>query len=68
VTAEVVYRAVIDPTAMRYYTAPDSASIPRGKQTLGLDGYWREFRSAVSGHSSDLWKALMAKPGSTPST
>jgi hypothetical protein len=29
-------------------------------------GYWREFHSAVFGHPSDLWKALMAKPGGTP--
>jgi NAD(P)-dependent dehydrogenase (short-subunit alcohol dehydrogenase family) len=68
VTADVIYRAVIDPdpTAVRYYSAPDSASIPPGKQILGLDGYWQEFRSAVLGCPSDLWKALMAKPGSTP--
>jgi NAD(P)-dependent dehydrogenase (short-subunit alcohol dehydrogenase family) len=37
VTADVIDRAVIDPdpTAVRYYSAPDSASIPRGKQILG---------------------------------
>src|SRR5260370_30341211 len=68
VTADVIYRAVIDPdpTAVRYYSAPDSASIPRGKQILGLDGYWQEFRSALLGCPSDLWKALLAKPASTP--
>ena len=68
VTADVIYRAVIDPdpTAARYYSAPDSASIPRAKQILGADGYWQEFRRAVLGHPSDLWKTLMEKPGSTP--
>jgi short-subunit dehydrogenase len=68
VTADVIYRAVIDPdpTAARYYSAPDSASIPRAKRILGADGYWQEFRSAVLGHPSDLWKTLMEKPGSTP--
>jgi hypothetical protein len=68
VTADVIYRAVIDPdpTAVRYYSAPDSVSIPRAKRILGLDGYWQEFRSAVLGDPSDLWKTLMAKPGSTP--
>jgi NAD(P)-dependent dehydrogenase (short-subunit alcohol dehydrogenase family) len=45
VTADVIYRAVVDPdpTAVRYY----SASIPRGKRILGADGYWQEFRNAV---------------------
>jgi NAD(P)-dependent dehydrogenase (short-subunit alcohol dehydrogenase family) len=68
VTADVIYRAVIDPdpTAARYYSAPDSASIPRAKRILGADGYWQEFRSAVLGHPSDLWKTLIEKPGSTP--
>jgi NAD(P)-dependent dehydrogenase (short-subunit alcohol dehydrogenase family) len=68
VTADVVYRAVIDPdpAAVRYYSAPDSASIPRAKRILGTDDYWREFRNAVLGHPSDLWKALIEKPGSTP--
>ena len=68
VTADVIYRAVIDPdpTAVRYYSAPDSVSIPRGKRILGEDGYWQEFRNAVLGHPSNLWKALMEKPGTTP--
>jgi len=68
VTADVIYRAVIDPdpTAARYYSAPDSVSIPRAKRILGADGYWQEFRRAVLGHPSDLWKTLMEKPGSTP--
>jgi short-subunit dehydrogenase len=68
VTADVIYRAVVDPdpTAVRYYSAPDSASIPRAKRILGADGYWQEFRSAVLGHPSDLWKTLMERPGSTP--
>ena len=67
-TADVIYRAVIDsdPTAARYYSAPDSVSIPRAKRILGADGYWREFRRAVLGHPSDLWKTLKEKPGSTP--
>lgn len=68
VTADVVYRAVIDPdpTTVRYYSAPDSESIPRGKRILGADSYWQEFRSAVLGQPSALWRALMAEPGSTP--
>jgi NAD(P)-dependent dehydrogenase (short-subunit alcohol dehydrogenase family) len=68
VTAEVIYRAVIDPdpTAVRYYSAPDSASIPRGKRILGADGYWQEFRNAVLGHPSGLWTTLMEAPGTTP--
>jgi hypothetical protein len=68
VTADVIYRAVIDPdpTPTRYYSASDSASIPRAKRILGADGYWQEFRRAVLGHPSDLWKTLMEKPGSTP--
>jgi hypothetical protein len=46
---------------------PDGLSVdPPGKQILGLDDYWQEFRSAVLSSPSDLWKALMAKPGSTP--
>ena len=69
VTADVIYRAVVDPdpTAVRYYSPPDAASIARGKQILGLDGYWQEFRNAVFGCPSDLWKALMAKPEAHPS-
>jgi hypothetical protein len=68
VTADVIYRAVIDPdpTAARYYSAPDSVSIPRAKRILGADGYWQEFRRAVLGHPSGLWETLMEKPGSTP--
>jgi pimeloyl-ACP methyl ester carboxylesterase len=68
VTADVIYRAVIDPdpTAVRCYSAPDSAPIPRGKRILGADGYWQEFRNAVLGHPSDLWTTLMEAPGTTP--
>ena len=29
-------------------------------------GARQEFRSAVLGHPSDLWKSLMQEPGSTP--
>jgi hypothetical protein len=47
-------------------SAPDSASIPRGKRILGADGYWQEFRRAVLGQPSDLWQPLMEKPGNTP--
>ena len=67
-TADVIYRAVIDPdpTAARYYPAPDSASIPRAKRILGADGYWQEFRRAVLGHPSDLRETLAEKPGRTP--
>jgi hypothetical protein len=68
VTADVIYRAVIDPdpTAVRYYSAPASASIRRGKRILGAAGYWQEFRNAVLGHPSDLRKTLMEAPGATP--
>lgn len=67
-TAEVICRAVIDPdpAAARYYSAPDSASIPRAKRILGADGYWQEFRRAVLGHPSVLWETLVERPGSTP--
>src|SRR5260370_59401 len=54
------------PTAARYYSAADSVSIPRAKRILGADGYWQEFRCAVLGHPSALWKTLVEKPGSTP--
>jgi NAD(P)-dependent dehydrogenase (short-subunit alcohol dehydrogenase family) len=68
VTAEVIYQAVVDPepTTVRFYSAPDSMSIPRGKRILGAEGYWQEFRNAVLGHPSDLWNTLMGKPGTTP--
>ena len=33
---------------------------------LGQSGAWQEFRSAVLGQSSDLWKSLMQEPGSAP--
>src|SRR3981081_64990 len=67
-TSDVIYRAVIDPdpTAVRYYSAPDSASIPRAKRILGADGYWQEVRRSVPRHPSELWKTLMARPGGTP--
>jgi hypothetical protein len=51
---------------VRYYSAPDSACIPRGKRLLGADGYWQEFRNAVLGHPSKLWTALMEEPGTMP--
>ena len=68
VTADVIYRAAVDPepTIVRYYSAPDAVSIPRGKRILGADAYWQEFRKAVLGNPSDLWNTIMAKPGTTP--
>jgi NAD(P)-dependent dehydrogenase (short-subunit alcohol dehydrogenase family) len=68
VTADVIYRAVIDPdpTTVRYYSGPDAVSIPRGKRILGAEAYWQEFRNAVVGQPSDLWNTLMSKPGTTP--
>ncbi len=68
VTADVIYRAVIDPdpTPVRYYSAPDSVCVPRGKRILGGDVYWEEFRGAVLGHPSELWDTLTPHPGSTP--
>ena len=68
VTADVIYRAVIDPdpTPLGTTRPLTQLSIPRAKRILGADGYWQEFRRAVLGHPSDLWKTLMEKPGSTP--
>jgi hypothetical protein len=51
---------------VRYYSGPDAVAIPRGKRILGAEAYWQEFRNAVLGHPSDLWKTLMSKPGTTP--
>jgi NAD(P)-dependent dehydrogenase (short-subunit alcohol dehydrogenase family) len=68
VTADVIYRTVLDPdpVAVRIHSAPDSVAIPRGKRILGADDYWQEFRSAVLGHPSGLYNTLMPKPGATP--
>lgn len=65
VTAEVIYQAATDPdpVRVRYYSAPDSTAIPRAKQILGQDGYWREFRQFVYGRPSQLWKTLTPAPG-----
>lgn len=68
VTAEVIYQAATDPdpARVRYYSAPDSTAIPRAKQILGHDGYWREFREFVYGRPSPLWKTLTPAPGDKP--
>ena len=68
VTAEVIFQAATDPdpVRVRYYSAPDSASIPRAKQILGLEGYWREFREFVYGRPSQLWRTLTPAPGDKP--
>lgn len=68
VTSDVVYLAAIDPdvATARYYAAPDSVAIPRGKRVLGTQDYWKEFRSSVLGNPSNLWNALMVGPGDTP--
>jgi NAD(P)-dependent dehydrogenase (short-subunit alcohol dehydrogenase family) len=68
VTAEVIYQAATDPdpVRVRYYSAPDSVSIPRAKQILGLDVYWREFREFVYGRPSALWRTLTPTPGDKP--
>jgi nucleoside-diphosphate-sugar epimerase len=66
--AEVIYQAATDPdpVRVRYYSAPDSTAIPRAKQILGHDGYWREFREFVYGRPSPLWKTLTPTPGGKP--
>jgi NAD(P)-dependent dehydrogenase (short-subunit alcohol dehydrogenase family) len=68
VTAEMIYRATVDPDPerVRYHSGPDSVSIPRAKQILGLEGYWREFRESVAGRPSPLWKAVSPAAGTTP--
>ncbi|MEU5959751.1 SDR family NAD(P)-dependent oxidoreductase [Micromonospora parva] len=68
ITADVVYRAAVDGdnTKVRYYSAPDSAAIPRAKQILGTDGYWAEFRTAVLAEPSPLFTALIPRPGEHP--
>jgi len=65
VIADVIYQATVDtdPVPVRYYAAPDSTAIPRAKQILGQDGYWREFREFVYGRPSQLWKTLTPGPG-----
>lgn len=60
VTAQAIYEAVTDNKSnkVRYYTGPDGISIPRAKQLLGAEWYWDEFKAAVTGNPSDLWKSL----------
>jgi hypothetical protein len=56
------------------YTPDESAVDPRPGIVVGGPGssvkeqaaYWQEFRNAVLGHPSDLWKTLMEAPGKTP--
>jgi NAD(P)-dependent dehydrogenase (short-subunit alcohol dehydrogenase family) len=64
VTADVIYEAVTDnkPGKVHYYSGPDGTAIPRVKQLLGQEWYWQEFRGAVSGNPSPLWKALVPTP------
>lgn len=66
--ADVIYQAAVDPdrVKVRYYSGPDSACVPRAKQILGQEGYWREFREFVFGRASQLWKTLTPPPGSEP--
>lgn len=68
VTADVIYQAAVDVdrVKVRYYSAPDSAAIPRAKQLLGHEGYWREFREFVYGRPTQLWKTLTPGPGDKP--
>ena len=66
VTADVIYQAVLDPqvTRVRYYSGPDSVTIPAAKRILGPQQYWAEFREAAVGHPSPLWSTLVPGPGS----
>lgn len=68
VTAAVVYEAAIDsdPATVRYYSGPDAEFIPVGKQILGPQTYWRQFRQSIIGKASTLWTSLASKPGNTP--
>ena len=63
-TANVIYEAVTDgkPGKARYYSGPDGTAIPRVKQLLGQDWHWQEFRAAISGNPSPLWRALVPAP------
>jgi len=65
VTAEVVYQAVLDPRPgqVRFYSGPDSAAIPTAKRILGPQQYWEEFREAMAGRPSALWRSLIPAPG-----
>jgi hypothetical protein len=64
VTADVIFRAATDNRSerVRYYSGPDGEIIPRAKHLLGPEWYWEEFRAAITGGGSDLWKSL-ATPG-----
>ncbi|MEV4604409.1 SDR family NAD(P)-dependent oxidoreductase [Amycolatopsis sp. NPDC049253] len=68
VTADAVYRAVLDPAPeqVRVYTGPDSEAIPHAKRILGPQEYWREFREAAVGRPSALFRTLVPAPGSEP--
>ncbi|MFI6099388.1 SDR family oxidoreductase [Lentzea sp. NPDC051213] len=65
VTAEIVYQAVLDPrpAPVRFYSGPDSAAIPAAKRILGPQQYWEEFRAAMGGQPSALWRSLIPAPG-----
>ncbi|MEU0914665.1 SDR family oxidoreductase [Streptomyces althioticus] len=68
VTADVIYQAAVDadPVKVHYHSAPDATAIPRAKQILGQEGYWREFREFVYGRPTPLWKTLVPAPGDEP--
>ncbi|WP_326835050.1 SDR family NAD(P)-dependent oxidoreductase [Amycolatopsis rhabdoformis] len=68
VTADVIYRSVIDPSLeqVRFYAGPDSTAIPHAKRILGPQEYWAEFREAAVGRPSALWRALIPAPGAEP--
>jgi NAD(P)-dependent dehydrogenase (short-subunit alcohol dehydrogenase family) len=68
VTAAVVYQAAVDadPATVRYYSGPDAEFIPLGKQILGPQNYWRQFRQSILATPGSVWAGLAAKPGDTP--
>lgn len=68
VTAEVIYRSVVDPDLrqVRFYSGPDSVAIPQAKRILGPQEYWTEFREAAVGRPSALFRTLIPAPGVEP--
>ncbi|MEU7634427.1 SDR family NAD(P)-dependent oxidoreductase [Nocardia sp. NPDC049220] len=68
VTADAIYRTVIDPALeqVRVYSGPESTAIPDAKRILGPQEYWTEFRSAAVGRPSALWRTLVPAPGTEP--
>jgi hypothetical protein len=51
---------------VRYYSGPDAEFIPLGKQILGPQNYWRQFRQSILATPGSVWASLAAKPGDSP--